>query len=336
MDSQTGFPNFHQLADRKVQHLELAQKSQTTQFEMDSRFNYEPLFFAHHTLDNWKTTFLGRELDFPLWVSSMTGGTVLAHTINENLSRLVGKYHLGMGLGSCRPLLESNDRLKDFDLRKNLGSSPFFANLGVAQVEELLDSGKTNLIHELVKKIEADGLIVHINPLQEWFQPEGDKYKKSPLETLKRLLETTKYPVMVKEVGQGMGPKSMKALMDLPIAGIEFGAFGGTNFSLLEKLRAENTENKEAFIKVGHTAHEMVGFVNALGNHDKEIIISGGIKSPLDAFELLKLCQSRSLVGMAYAFLKPASESFEVLENFYLSFRDSVLTARGLLEIKGE
>ena len=336
MNSSTGTPNSHQLADRKFQHIELAQKSQTDKFGLDSRFNYEPLFYAHESQGDWKTSFLGRELDFPIWVSSMTGGTVLAQTINHNLSRLVGKYRLGMGLGSCRPLLESHDRLKDFDLRRNLSDSPFFANLGIAQVEELLDEGKVHLIHEMVKRIEADGLIIHINPLQEWFQPEGDKFKKSPLMIIKAFLEKANYPVIVKEVGQGMGPKSMKALMDLPIAAIEFGAFGGTNFSLLENLRSDQASNKESLIHVGHTAREMVGFVNALGNHNKEIIISGGIKSPLDAFELLNLCQSRSLVGMAYAFLKPASESFEVLENFYLSFRDAMLTARGILEIKGE
>ena len=133
-----------------------------------------------------------------------------------------------------------------------------------------------------------------------------------------------------------MGPRSLKALLDLPIAGIEFGAFGGTNFSLLENLRAKSQVHKEAFINVGHTAQEMVGFINALGNHDKEIIISGGIKSGLDAYQLLKLSKTRSLVGMAYAFLAPASQSYEALEIFYLSLRDSMLTASELLELKGE
>jgi|SRR5690554_4486295 len=336
MDSKIDLPNSRELAQRKGQHIELAKSSQTAVSTVDTRFYYEPLFFNHQLPKTWPVTFLGAALDFPLWISSMTGGTELAETINKNLSRLVGQYKLGMGLGSCRPLLESDDRLKDFNWRKNLGNQPFFANLGIAQVEELLDAGKISLVKEMVKKLEANGIIIHINPLQEWFQPEGDRFLKSPLETLQRFLEVFDYPVLVKEVGQGMGPRSLKALLDLPIAGIEFGAFGGTNFSLLENLRSKSESHKEEFIHVGHTAREMIEFMNALGDHQKEIIVSGGIKSSLDAYELLKLSKSRSLVGMAYAFLEPASQSYEALERFYLSLRDSMLTACGILELRGE
>lgn len=336
MDSRTDLPNSSELARRKSQHIELAESSQTQSSSLDERFYYEPMFFSHQNLKSWATTFLGIPMDFPLWVSSMTGGTELARTINSNLSRLVGKYRLGMGLGSCRPLLFSDERMSDFNCRKNLGEQPFFTNLGIAQVEELISSGKTHLIDEMTKRLEATGLIIHINPLQEWFQPEGDRFEVPPLETLKRFLERSQYPVLVKEVGQGMGPRSLKALLDLPVAGIEFGAFGGTNFSLLENLRSKSKNFKEEFIHVGHTAREMVGFVNALGDHQKEIIISGGISSSLDAYELLELSKSRSLIGMAYAFLTPASTSFEVLEQFYLSLRDSMLTAKSILELKEE
>ncbi len=336
MESRTDLSNSSELAQRKTQHIELAKSSQTKSSGLDGRFYYEPLFFSHEKKQGWSTSFLGISLDFPLWVSSMTGGTELAKTINQNLSLLVGKYKLGMGLGSCRPLLESDDRFNDFNCRKNLGNQPFFTNLGIAQVEELVSAGKTHLVSEMNKRLEATGLIIHINPLQEWFQPEGDKFKESPLTTLKRFLETSNYPVLVKEVGQGMGPRSLKALIDLPIAGIEFGAFGGTNFSHLENLRSKSESFKEEFIHIGHTAVEMVGFLNALGSHQKEIIISGGVNSSLDAYQLLKLSHSRSLIGMAYAFLEPASKSFEELEKFYLSLQDSMLTARDILELKEE
>lgn len=145
-----------------------------------------------------------------------------------------------------------------------MGNQPLFANIGIAQVEELIALNKTNLIHEMVKTVEADGLIIHINPLQEWFQPEGDRFKVSPLNTLQRFLENCSYKVIVKEVGQGMGPRSLKALLELPIAAIELAAFGGTNFTLLEKMRGEEDLSREGFINVGHSAKEMVNILNAL------------------------------------------------------------------------
>lgn len=322
-----------QSGQRKKDHIEMANQAQTHASSVDARFNYEPLFFAHPENENSQQTFLGKNLNYPFWISSMTGGTEYAFTINENLARLCGKYQLGMGLGSCRSILESNDRIKDFSVRVHT-SGPLYANLGIAQVEELLDLGKVQLIHEMVKKIEADGLIIHLNPLQEWFQPEGDRFKKAPLETLNRFFETVDYPVIIKEVGHGIGPKSLAALLKLPIKAIEFGAFGGTNFTLLESMRGEENLIKTPFIQVGHTAQEMVEFLNALPKGDKEFIISGGVKNVLDGYYLSQKLQAPSVIGMAQPFLKPAMESFESLEKFFLNMSEAYLTAKGLLSIK--
>jgi isopentenyl-diphosphate Delta-isomerase len=318
---------------RKTDHLELARHAQTKASALDGRFDYEPLFFAHEKSHSLKQVFLGKEMNFPLWVSSMTGGAERAYGINQNLARLCGKYKLGMGLGSCRSLLQSRERLKDFMVRP-LSDGPLFANLGLAQVEELVMSGSLERIHEVVKLLEADGLIIHLNPLQEWFQPEGDRYRQSPLQTLEIFLENTPYPVVVKEVGHGIGPRSLAALMKLPIAGIEFGAYGGTNFSLLESMRGPENELKRPFIHVGHTAQEMVEMVNALGTGDKSFIISGGIQSVLDAFELYHKLQAPRAIGMAQALLAPAMESFECLEKYFLNLQEAFLTAQGLLKLK--
>jgi isopentenyl-diphosphate delta-isomerase len=217
-----------------------------------------------------------------------------------------------------------------------MGSQPLFANIGIAQLEELLESGDEHKLHEMVKMVEADGLIIHINPLQEWFQPEGDRYKKSPLETLLRFLDKASFSVIVKEVGQGMGPKSIRAILELPIAGIELASFGGTNFTMLEKMRASEDMTREAFINVGHTAIEMVEILNALPTRQKEIIISGGIKSMLDGFELKSKLKTNSVIGMASGFLEPALADYETLKNYFLRQRESLLTARSLLEVKEE
>lgn len=326
-----------ELADRKGSHIDLTHLSQTSSSGVDSRFDYEPLFFTHPTSDEkWPHNFLGCELDYPFWISSMTGGTEKAATINKNLGILAGKYKLGMGLGSCRPLLHSRERLSEFAIRKFLGDQPLLANLGVAQIEECILSGKTDLIHEMVKMTEASGLMIHLNPLQEWFQPEGDRYTISPLETIKRFLDDVSYPVLVKEVGQGIGPKSLKALLSLPVHGIEFGAFGGTNFTKLESLRATENEVREGFIQVGHTAHDMVQVLNALPVGKKEFIISGGVKNVLDGYALKMKLKSPALIGMASPFLNPAMESFEQLEKYFLNMREALLTAKGVLSVKGE
>lgn len=326
-----------ELAQRKGAHIELAARAQTLKAELDSRFSYEPLFFSHpKSTDTWETNFLNFKFDWPIWISSMTGGTAHAQTINKNLARLCGEHNLGMGLGSCRSLLHDDERLSDFKVRGHLGDRPLFANLGIAQVEELVVQGKTYLIHEMVKKVEATGLIIHLNPLQEWFQPEGDRFQISPLETLTRFLDRVEYPVIIKEVGQGMGPKSLKALLELPIEAIEFGAFGGTNFSLLEGLRGRDDVIKKPFMYVGHTAHEMVEMVNVLPRQNKQIIISGGIKSVLDGYELLQKIQAPAVIGMAHSFLEPALQGYEQLSSYFLHFRESLLTARGLLKVKGE
>jgi isopentenyl-diphosphate delta-isomerase len=327
----------HELAERKADHIALAEKARTTSSLLDTRFNYEPLFFTHPDLNSdWKTTFLGFDLSTPIWISSMTGGVSHAKKINENLARLCGEFKLGMGLGSCRSLLDDQSRLNEFAIKKFMPSQPLFANIGIAQIEELIAFGSVSSITEMYKRVEADGLIIHINPLQEWFQPEGDRYKVSPLETIKRFLEQFPYKVIVKEVGHGLGPKSLKALLDLPIVGIELAAFGGTNFTLLEKMRGLEERSREGFIHVGHSALEMVTILNALPTRNKEFIISGGISTMLDGYELMKKLKANSLIGMASAFLAPALIDYDSLKSFFLGQREALLTARALLDIREE
>ena len=327
-------PDSHELAQRKQDHIELTHRSRTGVDLLDARFDYEPLFFAHpQASDRWPSTFLGHNLDFPFWISSMTGGGESSKIINHNLARLCGAYKLGMGLGSCRAVLEDKNA-SDFQVRKHMGSQPLFANLGIAQVEELIASNKDSCIHEMVKTLEADGLIIHINPLQEWIQPGGDRFKQSPIETLTKFLETATYSVLVKEVGQGMGPRSLKALLELPLAGIEFAAFGGTNFSLLESQRSQGPNLHAPFVKVGHTALEMVEMLNALPTRGKEFIISGGIANVLDGYYLKSKLKSPALIGMASAFLVPAKESYESLESYFLQLSEALLVAKGSLSVR--
>lgn len=330
------------LSDRKLDHIELAFKADMANQGPDERFYYEPMLSGHPQHELAPVSFLGKTLKAPLWVSSMTGGTEKAHTINTRLAAACNQFGLGMGLGSCRPLLDSKERLQDFDVRNILGPDlPLYANLGIAQVEQLLANKAVDKINALVHFLQADGLIVHVNPLQEWLQPEGDRINTPPIHTLQQLLTSVSFPVIVKEVGQGMGPESIMALLQLPIAAFEFAAHGGTNFSKLELLRSEsNARNAyDSISRVGHTAMEMVDWINMLtmdnaSIHCKQFIISGGIKDFLDGYYLMQHLRWPSVYGMASQFLKYATESQEALEEFISRQVKGLQLAHAYLQVK--
>jgi isopentenyl-diphosphate delta-isomerase len=205
-----------------------------------------------------------------------------------------------------------------------MDDQPLYANLGIAQVEEMLALNHYNKIRDLVHKLEADGLIVHVNPLQEWLQPEGDRIANPPIDTIKRLLDLADFPIMVKEVGQGFGPKSLQALAELPLEAIEFGASGGTNFSLLENLRRDEffREQFAPVAQLGHNAQEMVNWAGELcinpqnKVHTRAFIVSGGIKNFLDGYYYVQSLPWKTLYAQASAFLKHAMRSEDELMEF--------------------
>lgn len=301
--------------ERKEGHILLSASSQTTANFLDTRFSYEPLFYTTNV--DLKRTVLNKKVQAPLWISSMTGGTEKAKLFNTNLAEVARQFGLGMGLGSIRPLLFSDERLADFSIRKILGPDlPLFGNIGIAQVEELIKLNLLSKLDEICKKLELDGLFIHINLLQEWFQPEGDKLESSPLEILTQSLASLKTPILVKEVGHGFGPKSLKALWEMPLAGIEFGAFGGTNFSLIEEKRkaqqdfSKRTELEHPLIYVGHSAKDMIENLLTLqkkstaSNNQKLIIVSGGMRNFLDGYYALqKLPGENTLYAQAKEFI---------------------------------
>ncbi|MDX2072524.1 MAG: isopentenyl-diphosphate delta-isomerase [Haliscomenobacter sp.] len=330
-------------AERKRDHIQLAFRSQVNSGELDARFYYEPLFNAHPQAGSWPAfNFLGHTFRTPLWVSSMTGGTAMANTINHNLARACGEFGMGMGLGSCRQLLYSDDRLNDFAVKPLMKGQPLFANLGIAQLEQLITNNELYRINILLEKLAADGLIIHVNPLQEWLQPEGDRFSHPPLQTIETILEYLKAPIIVKEVGQGMGVESLKALLQLPLAAVDFAAAGGTNFAKLELLR--DSEEKQLIYgqlaNVGHNAVEMVGFVNQLiaelGDRVKcpAVIISGGIQNFLDGYYLINKVKMPAIYGQASGFLKYAQGEYATLHTYIAAQIEGLELARAFLKVR--
>jgi len=331
------------MTDRKKDHIELALQSQIKSSEIDERFYYEPML-SGHPVDSIPTTdFLGKKMNIPVWVSSMTGGTKLASTINHNLARACKEFGMGMGLGSCRTLLESDQHFEDFNMREVIGNElPFYANLGISQVENMVLSKETDRITNLIDKLHADGLIVHVNPFQEWFQPEGDRLLQPAVDTLGMLLEEVSFPVIVKEVGQGMGLNSLRALLKLPLSAIEFGAFGGTNFAKVELLRSSETD-QELFgplSKIGHDAYQMVNMINHIIADEandikcKQLIVSGGIKTFLDGYYLASKSKLPAIYGQASTFLKYARGDYEQLRNFVLKQKKGLELAYAFLRLR--
>lgn len=331
---------------RKKDHIEMAFRSQILPSELDSRFWYEPMLAAHPTENSWPPAVVfGKKMPTPLWVSSMTGGTELARKINQNLAKACAEFGIGMGLGSCRQLLFSNEYLADFNIRPIIGNqNPLFANLGIAQVEKLLAENELFRVENLMEKLQADGLILHVNPMQEALQPEGDRFKFAPIDTIRLFLEKTKgkIPVIVKEVGQGFGPESLRALFQMPLAAIDFAAAGGTNFAKIELLRSDENRQEilEKMANIGHSATEMVLLANQISEElgekrlVQQLIISGGIKNFLDGYFLIKKSKIPAIYGQASSFLKYAQGDYLDLKKYVKSQMDGLELANAFLKIK--
>lgn len=328
-------------ASRKDSHLELALQSQVD--SIDNRFYYEPLSAAHpKTTDEWNIRIGAKTMRYPIWISSMTGGTSKTNEINRRLAIAAQKYGLGIGAGSSRIALESTEKAKDFDLRPLLGNEvPYYLNFGIAQIEKSIQERSLDKIQKLTEQVQADGIIIHVNPLQEWMQPEGDFIEKAPIDTIQQFIESTGIKPIVKEVGQGFGYESMKQLLQLPLTAIEFAASGGTNFSKLELLRNSlKSEFLMPFIHVGHSAEEMVNISNQLlselGNKVQcnTFIISGGIKTFLDGYYCIQKSTGNACYGQASEILKRAQISQEKLNEYIENQIEGLLLAKAFLKIK--
>ncbi|MCO5254880.1 MAG: isopentenyl-diphosphate delta-isomerase [Bacteroidetes bacterium] len=326
-------------SQRKSDHIKLAFDSIAD--GQDSRFCYEPLLSAHPDDSVIPQTKIGNKISrLPFWVSSMTGGAEKAGLINHRIAEACGKFGMGMGLGSCRIILENDKHFPDFDLRDKLGNEvPFMANLGIAQIEQVVKQNNYKTIENMVHALRADGLIIHVNPLQEWLQPEGDLITRAPIDTITTFIKHFNYPVWVKEVGQGFGRKSLKALIDLPIAGIEFGAYGGTNFAKMESMRTSGAA-LNPLAQVGHNANEMVEVLNLYYDKNPELfknkifVVSGGVKNFLDGYYYIHKLKASAIYAQASPLLKCALESTQAVEQFIASEKRGLMAAYSYLTLR--
>lgn len=252
------------------------------------------------------TTVLGHRLRAPLLVSCMTGGVSEAGAVNRALAAAAQHHGVALGLGSGRVLLEHPEQLASFAVRDLAPDVPLLANIGVAQLAAHGPSGCA----ELLERCEADVLVVHCNAVQEAVQPGGDTGFAGALEQVGRVCAALDAPVVVKEVGFGLGPRDVAELLDVGVAGVDVAGAGGTNWARVEGHRdGRAAAVAAAFADWGWpTALAVVEARRVLdqAGSDALLVGSGGVRDGVEACTVL--CLGAGLVGIARGLLRAAAD----------------------------
>ena len=246
---------------------------------------YDALFEVSDEKLNTKTRIAGIELDFPLMIGAMTGGTVFATSFNNCLRSLAQRYHIALCLGSMRALLNNPDLIETYGAGE---VDALFANIGASEITVYTPQQ----MEENCKRLGAKGLFIHLNGLQEWVQDGGNHDFSMTLDALARFVEKFKMPVFIKEVGSGIGGKCAKKLASLPIAGIETASRGGTSWIKIEAALSQHAyapEDIEALNCVGYTLEQSIRDCASCLRPHQTLIASGGIAQPLEIVQSLAL-----------------------------------------------
>lgn len=260
--------------------------------------------------------FLGHKFNAPIIIDSMTGGTPEATKINSRLSLAAEKFGLGMGLGSQRAGLLSSELAETYSVaRSNAPNAFLVANIGGAQLSKGL---KIKDIKNMIQMIEADALVVHLNPLQELIQPEGEPKYKGVLSKIKEICSNFDIPIIVKEVGAGISMDVAKRLQSAGVSAINVAGSGGTSWAGVEKLRAETAHDSNK-INLGELFWDWgiptaVSLIEVRKSVKIPVIASGGIRNGLEIAKCVAL--GANMCGMAFPFLRHASKSLDSLYEF--------------------
>ena len=311
------------ISDRKLEHL-LICENYDVEFK-DKTTGFEDIELIHNVLPeidkreiDLSTSAFGKKLDSPLFITAITGGHPAAKSINKQLAIAAENNNIALGVGSQRAACEHPELADTYTIvRENAPNCLLVGNIGAPQL---------NLAEKAVEILDADILAIHLNPLQESIQPEGDLDARGYINLINKITETVDIPVLAKETGCGISAESAKKLVEAGIDYIDIEGAGGTSWAAVETYRAEDRYFGELFWDWGiPTAVSTVEVTDAV---DVPVISSGGIRSGLEAAKAIAL--GADAVGMALPFLKN-SASQEDLNKFIHRFNDSLRIAMFLV-----
>ncbi|MCE5330136.1 type 2 isopentenyl-diphosphate Delta-isomerase [bacterium] len=291
---------------RKKEHLNLSLSHEFSYNSINS--GLDDYYFIHNalpeiSLDEIDTTItvFGKKLDLPLMISPMVGGIDEAGKINKDLAKAASIAKIAMGVGSQRVAINDKNLKETFKVREIAPDIVLFANLGAVQLNYGFGIKECA---GAVDMIGADALFLHLNPLQEALQVEGNHNFENLLEKIKGICEELDKPVFAREIGFGISGEVALKLKMAGVKGIDVGGSGGTPWLEIEKARLENSNLKEAaqfFKNWGIPTSESIKMVKE-SCPDIFLIASGGVRTGIDVAKAIAL--GADMAGIALPMLR--------------------------------
>lgn len=301
---------------RKDEHIGI-NLNQDVEFSFGTGF--DELHFEHNALPDLdlesidtRSKFLGYEISFPLLISSMTGGTERARVINQRLAMAAGEHHIPIALGSQRAQLVDPSSKETFMIRDFAPNVPIIANIGAVQLNYGVSVDDCQRIVDLNR---ADGLYLHLNPLQEAVQEGGDTNFKGLIPKIAQICRKLSVPVLVKEVGFGLSGQAVQRLVEAGVQVIDVAGAGGTSWTKVEQHRQKNESYKDLAATFSEWGIPTVKALQSARNADPMItlIASGGLRNGLHLAKAIAL--GADLGGIARPFLFAAEDSVEKISD---------------------
>lgn len=304
------------ISRRKSEHVDIIMREDVNGHRVTTgleHIRFENCALPELDLDaiDLSTSFVGRRMKAPLIVNSMTGGPLHARRINHAIAEAAGRCGIGFAVGSQRIALEGKGNAGlSRELRSLAGPVPILANFGAAQLKEWHGP---DMAERALDMIDADGLIIHLNPLQEAVQPGGDRQWTGLLTRIEQVARHSSRPIIVKEVGAGITGPVARQLWNAGVRIIDAAGAGGTSWAAVESRRARDARSRiiaEAFRDWGTpTAHAVMSVRRACP--EAVIIASGGLRDGIDAAKAIRI--GADIVGQAAIALPAALAGPEAL-----------------------
>ncbi len=294
--------------NRKAKHLSIC--SDPHEFHVESgTTGFEGIHFMHQALPELSTheidtgtMFAGHHVSHPFFISCMTGGSEEGFRANKNLARAAQEANLPVGTGSIRVLFETDDVFKHFHLKSYAPDVPVMANIGAVQLRDINHAR----IIEMIKRLEVQALVVHLNPGQELFQSDGDRDFRGIKNALFRYCELSPIPVVVKETGFGITPGLIEELFGAGVAYVDVAGCGGTNWIAVEAYRSDNPSERESAKEFEGWGLPTAYVLAGLGDIKGPVLASGGIRTGMDIAKSVAL--GADLAGLALPFIRAEVE----------------------------